>query len=45
MRRCYDFEADKLLVTITPHMHYRGRDARYELVRPDRRRETPGPKC
>jgi hypothetical protein len=40
VRRCYDFESDKLLVSITPHMHYRGKDARYELVRPDGRRET-----
>ena len=40
VKRCYDFESDKLLVSITPHMHYRGKDARYELVRPDGRRET-----
>jgi copper type II ascorbate-dependent monooxygenase-like protein len=40
VRRCYDFESDKQLVSITPHMHYRGKDARYELVRPDGRRET-----
>lgn len=40
VKRCYEFESDKLLVSITPHMHYRGKDARYELVRPDGRRET-----
>ena len=40
VKRCYDFESDKLLVSITPHMHYRGKDARYELVRPDGRRDT-----
>jgi hypothetical protein len=40
VKRCYEFETDKLLVSITPHMHYRGKDARYELVRPDGRRET-----
>jgi Copper type II ascorbate-dependent monooxygenase, C-terminal domain len=40
VKRCYEFEADKMLVSITPHMHYRGKDARYELVRPDGRRET-----
>lgn len=40
VKRCYDFETDKLLVSITPHMHYRGREARYDLVRPDGRRET-----
>jgi hypothetical protein len=40
VKRCYEFESDKLLVSITPHMHYRGKDARYELARPDGRRET-----
>src|SRR5262249_55349778 len=40
VKRCYEFEADKLLVSITPHMHYRGKNARYELVRPDGGRET-----
>jgi hypothetical protein len=40
VKRCYEFETDKLLVSITPHMHYRGKDARYEVVRPDGRRET-----
>lgn len=40
VKRCYTFEKDKLLLSITPHMHYRGKDARYDLVRPDGRRET-----
>ena len=40
VKRCYDFESAKQLVSITPHMHYRGKDARYELIRPDGRRET-----
>ena len=40
VRRCYDFERDKLLLSITPHMHYRGKDATYEVIRPDGRRET-----
>ena len=35
VRRCYTFEADKVLLSITPHMHYRGHDVTYELVRPD----------
>ncbi len=39
VRRCYDVEQDKLLVAITPHMHYRGKDATYELVHADGRRE------
>lgn len=39
VRRCYDFESDKLLLSFTPHMHYRGKDITYELVRPDGKRE------
>lgn len=38
--RCYEVEQDKLVLSITPHMHYRGRDIRYEVVRPDGTRET-----
>jgi hypothetical protein len=40
VRRCYDVEQDKLLVAITPHMHYRGKDATYELVHANGRHET-----
>jgi hypothetical protein len=40
VKRCYEFEADKLLVSITPHMHYRGKEAQYDLARPDGSRET-----
>jgi hypothetical protein len=39
VRRCYTFEKDKLLLSFTPHMHYRGKDMKYELVRPNGRRE------
>lgn len=39
VKRCYSFEKDKLLLSITPHMHYRGHDVTYELVRPDGRHE------
>jgi hypothetical protein len=39
VKRCYTFEKDKMLISITPHMHYRGKDEQYELVRPDGRRE------
>jgi hypothetical protein len=39
VKRCYDVEENKLLVAITPHMHYRGKDATYELVHADGRRE------
>ncbi|MEX2264802.1 MAG: hypothetical protein WD696_22800 [Bryobacteraceae bacterium] len=39
VKRCYSFEKDKLLLSITPHMHYRGKDVEYLLIRPDGRRE------
>ena len=39
VKRCYDFEKDKLLLSFTPHMHYRGKDMTYELVRPNGKRE------
>ena len=39
VKRCYTFETDKLLLSITPHMHYRGKDVRYELIRPDGARQ------
>ena len=40
VKRCYTFERDKSLISITPHMHYRGKDVRYELIRPDGRRQV-----
>lgn len=40
VKRCYDVEEDKRLIAITPHMHYRGKRATYELVHADGRRET-----
>jgi hypothetical protein len=39
VRRCYDFEKDKLLLSFTPHFHYRGKDVTYELIRPNGQRE------
>jgi uncharacterized protein YbaA (DUF1428 family) len=39
VRRCYTFEKDKLLLSFTPHMHYRGKDITYELIRPTGKRE------
>jgi hypothetical protein len=39
VKRCYDAEQDRWLVAITPHMHYRGKDATYELVHLDGKRE------
>ena len=32
--------ADARLVSLTPHMHWRGKDYRYEIAYPDGRRET-----
>jgi len=40
VKRCYTFERDKLLLSITPHMHYRAHDVTYQLVRPSGRTET-----
>jgi mono/diheme cytochrome c family protein len=40
VKKCVTFTTDKVLVSITPHMHYRGKDALYEVVRPDGRRQT-----
>jgi hypothetical protein len=40
VKRCYDFESDKLLLSFTPHMHYRGKDITYEVVRPSGKREV-----
>ncbi len=39
VKRCYEIEKDKLLLAITPHAHLRGKDATYELVHVDGRRE------
>jgi hypothetical protein len=40
VKRCYTFERDKLLLSITPHMHYRAHDVTYELIRPNGKHET-----
>ncbi len=40
VRRCYDAESDKLLLSFTPHFHYRGKDVTYEIIEPGGRRET-----
>jgi hypothetical protein len=34
------FRKDSLLLTVSPHMHVRGKDFRYDLVYPDGKRET-----
>ena len=38
--RCATFENEKVLLSITPHMHFRGKDVRYELTRPNGKREV-----
>lgn len=39
VKRCLTFEKDTLLLSFTPHMHYRGKDITYELIRPNGKRE------
>jgi hypothetical protein len=39
VRRCVEFPSDRYLISFTPHMHYRGKDAAYELIRPNGKRE------
>ncbi|REK10485.1 MAG: thiol-disulfide isomerase [Planctomycetota bacterium] len=36
----YTFRKDSLLISVSPHMHVRGKDFRYDLVFPDGERET-----
>jgi hypothetical protein len=38
--QCATFDSDSLLLALTPHMHYRGKDARFEIQRPGQRTET-----
>ena len=40
VKRCFDFDKDLQLLSFTPHMHYRAKDATYEVVRPNGKRET-----
>ena len=40
VKRCLTFGRDRLLLSITPHMHYRAHDVTYELVRPSGKRES-----
>jgi hypothetical protein len=37
---CHTFDKDVELLSLTAHMHYRGKDMRFDLLRPDGRRET-----
>jgi hypothetical protein len=40
VRQCATFDADSLLLSFTPHMHFRGKDARFEIERPGEAPET-----
>ena len=40
IKQCATFESDSLLLSLTPHMHYRGKDARFEIERPGQSPET-----
>lgn len=37
---CYDFPEDSRILNLTPHMHLRGKDMKWELMRPDAVKET-----
>lgn len=39
LTREFPFEVDTYILSLTPHMHYRGKRAKYELEYPDGRRE------
>jgi peroxiredoxin len=36
----FRFRADARIISFAPHMHWRGQDYRYEIIRPDGQRET-----
>lgn len=36
---CYDFKENARLLAFTPHMHLRGKDMKWELMRPDAEKE------
>ena len=37
---CYDFKENVRLLAFTPHMHFRGKDMKWELMRPDATKQT-----
>ncbi|HTQ58179.1 MAG TPA: hypothetical protein VMI94_27135 [Bryobacteraceae bacterium] len=37
---CHTFKQDMYITSLTPHMHLRGKDARFEVTYPDGRKET-----
>lgn len=40
VKQCATFDSDAFLLSLTPHMHYRGKDARFEVQRPGQQPET-----
>jgi hypothetical protein len=40
VKQCATFDSDSLLLSLTPHMHFRGKDARFEIQRPGEKAET-----
>jgi hypothetical protein len=40
VKQCATFNSDVKLLSFTPHMHYRGKDARFEIQRPGEAPET-----
>jgi hypothetical protein len=40
VKQCATFDSDSVLLSLTPHMHYRGKDARFEIQRPGQQVET-----
>jgi hypothetical protein len=40
VKQCATFDSDSLLLSLTPHMHYLGKDARFEIQRPGQPPET-----
>lgn len=40
VRQCATFDSDSLLLSLTPHMHFLGKDARFDIQRPGQPSET-----
>ena len=40
VKQCATFDSDSFLLSLTPHMHYLGKDARFEVQRPGQNAET-----
>ncbi len=40
VKQCATFDSNSFLLSLTPHMHYLGKDARFEIERPGQKAET-----